>query len=89
MCQAVRQQGAVLHDLLPPTDMLHLIMMHPLRVQVSFYFIFLSRCAIHEINCGKTSFRRRCLLKVIKELKGTFFVNEENSVIIVQSRFIY
>ncbi|KZC09699.1 E3 ubiquitin-protein ligase UBR3, partial [Dufourea novaeangliae] len=35
MCQAVRQQGATLNDLLPPTDMLHLLMMHPLRVQVS------------------------------------------------------
>ncbi|XP_046744693.1 E3 ubiquitin-protein ligase Ubr3 isoform X1 [Diprion similis] len=39
MCQAVQQQGAVLHDLLPPTDMLHLIMMHPLRVQVASYEI--------------------------------------------------
>ncbi|XP_076160459.1 ubr3 ubiquitin ligase isoform X2 [Ptiloglossa arizonensis] len=37
MCQAVRQQGATLNDLLPPTDMLHLLMMHPLRVQVAFY----------------------------------------------------
>lgn len=40
MCQAVRQQGATLNDLLPPTDMLHLLMMHPLRVQVSNFFIF-------------------------------------------------
>ncbi|XP_017759565.1 PREDICTED: E3 ubiquitin-protein ligase UBR3 isoform X2 [Eufriesea mexicana] len=39
MCQAVRQQGASLNDLLPPTDMLHLLMMHPLRVQVAFYEI--------------------------------------------------
>ncbi|XP_076228505.1 ubr3 ubiquitin ligase isoform X4 [Nomia melanderi] len=39
MCQAVRQQGAKLNDLLPPTDMLHLLMMHPLRVQVAFYEI--------------------------------------------------
>ncbi|XP_043254590.1 E3 ubiquitin-protein ligase Ubr3 [Colletes gigas] len=37
--QAVRQQGATLNDLLPPTDMLHLLMMHPLRVQVAFYEI--------------------------------------------------
>lgn len=37
MCQAVRQQGATLNDLLPPTDMLHLLMMHPLRVQVSTF----------------------------------------------------
>ncbi|XP_043683976.1 E3 ubiquitin-protein ligase Ubr3 isoform X1 [Vespula pensylvanica] len=36
MCQAVRQQGVTLQDLLPPTDMLHLLMMHPLRVQVAF-----------------------------------------------------
>jgi len=42
MCQAIRQQGATLRELLPPTDMLHLLMMHPLRVQVStFYFFFL------------------------------------------------
>nr|XP_033321626.1 E3 ubiquitin-protein ligase Ubr3 isoform X1 [Megalopta genalis] len=40
MCQAVRQQGAVLNNLLPPTDMLHLLMMHPLRVQVAFYEIW-------------------------------------------------
>ncbi|XP_011496807.1 PREDICTED: E3 ubiquitin-protein ligase UBR3 [Ceratosolen solmsi marchali] len=39
LCQAVRQQGATLNDLLPPTDMLHLLMMHPLRVQVAFYEI--------------------------------------------------
>lgn len=42
MCQAVRQQGATLNDLLPPTDMLHLLMMHPLRVQVStFLYIYI------------------------------------------------
>lgn len=41
MCQAVRQQGATLNDLLPPTDMLHLLMMHPLRVQVSTFLYFL------------------------------------------------
>lgn len=41
MCQAVRQQSATLQDLLPPTDMLHLLMMHPLRVQVS-KFIFMT-----------------------------------------------
>ncbi|XP_014472841.1 PREDICTED: E3 ubiquitin-protein ligase UBR3 isoform X2 [Dinoponera quadriceps] len=39
MCQAIRQQGASLHDLLPPKDVLHLLMMHPLRVQVAFYEI--------------------------------------------------
>ncbi|CAL7947523.1 unnamed protein product [Xylocopa violacea] len=39
MCQAIRQQEATLNDLLPPTDMLHLLMMHPLRVQVAFYEI--------------------------------------------------
>lgn len=52
MCQAVRQQGAVLHDLLPPADMLHLIMMHPLRVQVSFsrqFFITFS----YNVTIGK------------------------------------
>ncbi|XP_015603280.1 E3 ubiquitin-protein ligase Ubr3 isoform X2 [Cephus cinctus] len=39
LCRAVRLQGATLHELLPPTDMLHLMMMHPLRVQVAFYEI--------------------------------------------------
>ncbi|XP_014216341.1 E3 ubiquitin-protein ligase Ubr3 [Copidosoma floridanum] len=39
LCQAVRKQGATLNKLLPPTDMLHLLMMHPLRVQVAFYEI--------------------------------------------------
>ncbi|XP_026827990.1 E3 ubiquitin-protein ligase Ubr3 isoform X2 [Ooceraea biroi] len=39
MCQAIRQQGAMLSELLPPSDMLQLLMMHPLRVQVAFYEI--------------------------------------------------
>ncbi|XP_066595206.1 E3 ubiquitin-protein ligase Ubr3 [Prorops nasuta] len=39
MCQAVRNQGVTLEDLLPPNDLLHLLMMHPLRVQVAFYEI--------------------------------------------------
>lgn len=38
-CQAVKQPGVTLDDLLPNTDMLHLLMMHPLRVQVAFYEI--------------------------------------------------
>ncbi|XP_053987373.1 E3 ubiquitin-protein ligase Ubr3 [Hylaeus volcanicus] len=37
MCQAIRQQGATLNELLPSTDMLHLLMMHPLRVQVACF----------------------------------------------------
>jgi hypothetical protein len=43
MCQAIRQQGATLRELLPSTDMLHLLMMHPLRVQVSVHYLFLLR----------------------------------------------
>ncbi|XP_053595393.1 E3 ubiquitin-protein ligase Ubr3 [Microplitis demolitor] len=39
MCEIVRQQGVTLEELLPPTDMLHLLMMHPLRVQVALYEI--------------------------------------------------
>ncbi|KAK0089869.1 hypothetical protein PV325_004892 [Microctonus aethiopoides] len=39
MCEAIRQQGVTLQELLPPTDMLHLLMMHPLRVQVALYEI--------------------------------------------------
>nr|XP_018904322.1 PREDICTED: E3 ubiquitin-protein ligase UBR3 isoform X2 [Bemisia tabaci] len=39
MCQAVNVQGVPLSEVLPPLDMLHLIMMHPLRVQVAFYEI--------------------------------------------------
>lgn len=35
MCRAAKQQGVTLHELLPSTEMLHLLMMHPLRVQVS------------------------------------------------------
>ncbi|GLG92566.1 Uncharacterized protein GBIM_00221 [Gryllus bimaculatus] len=34
MCQAVRQQGVPLREVLPPRDLLALIMMHPLRVQL-------------------------------------------------------
>lgn len=40
LCRAARQQGVTLHELLPSTEMLHLLMMHPLRVQVAFYEIF-------------------------------------------------
>uniref|UniRef100_A0A1B6CS83 E3 ubiquitin-protein ligase n=1 Tax=Clastoptera arizonana TaxID=38151 RepID=A0A1B6CS83_9HEMI len=40
MCQAINVQGVTsLQEVLPPPDMLHLIMMHPLRVQVAFYEI--------------------------------------------------
>lgn len=42
ICQAVKQQGTTLQQLLPSNDMLHLLMMHPLRVQV----------ALHEILNG-------------------------------------
>ena len=34
-CQAVRAQGILLKDVLPPSSLLQLIMMHPLRIQVS------------------------------------------------------
>ncbi|XP_069676263.1 E3 ubiquitin-protein ligase Ubr3 isoform X3 [Periplaneta americana] len=39
MCQAIKHQGLSLKDVLPPRDVLMLIMMHPLRVQVAFYEI--------------------------------------------------
>ncbi|XP_073970772.1 ubr3 ubiquitin ligase isoform X1 [Rhodnius prolixus] len=39
MCQAVNMQGRALSEVLPPTSMLQLIMVHPLRVQVAFYEI--------------------------------------------------
>uniref|UniRef100_A0A8D8RJ41 E3 ubiquitin-protein ligase n=1 Tax=Cacopsylla melanoneura TaxID=428564 RepID=A0A8D8RJ41_9HEMI len=39
MCQAVNSQGVSLQQVLPPLDMLHLIMLHPLRIQVAFYEI--------------------------------------------------
>ncbi|XP_049861948.1 E3 ubiquitin-protein ligase Ubr3 isoform X1 [Schistocerca gregaria] len=39
MCQAIRLQGLTLREVLPPPDLLSLIMMHPLRVQVAFYEI--------------------------------------------------
>ncbi|KAG8223713.1 hypothetical protein J437_LFUL004078 [Ladona fulva] len=35
MCQAIKHQGLALRDVLPGPEMLHLMMMHPLRVQVS------------------------------------------------------
>nr|CAD7403225.1 unnamed protein product [Timema poppensis] len=34
MCQAIKQQGLSLQEILPPRDVLTLIMMHPLRVQM-------------------------------------------------------
>ncbi|XP_063233328.1 E3 ubiquitin-protein ligase Ubr3 [Bacillus rossius redtenbacheri] len=39
MCQAIKLQGLSLRDVLPPRDLLALVMMHPLRVQVAFYEI--------------------------------------------------
>lgn len=39
MCQAIRRQGMALRDVLPPSDVLQLIMFHPLRVQAAFYEI--------------------------------------------------
>ncbi|KAF5282499.1 hypothetical protein FQR65_LT14269 [Abscondita terminalis] len=39
LCQAVAKQGLSLNEILPPADTLHLLMMHPLRVQVAFYEI--------------------------------------------------
>ncbi|XP_026278143.1 E3 ubiquitin-protein ligase Ubr3 [Frankliniella occidentalis] len=39
MCQAIRRQGLALRDVLPPSDVLQLIMFHPLRVQAAFYEI--------------------------------------------------
>ncbi|CAH1395459.1 unnamed protein product [Nezara viridula] len=39
MCQAVNHQERSLQDVLPPTKILQLIMVHPLRVQVAFYEI--------------------------------------------------
>ncbi|KAI4457311.1 ubiquitin ligase e3 alpha-related [Holotrichia oblita] len=36
LCQAVAKQGIMLNEVLPAPDVLHLLMMHPLRVQVSF-----------------------------------------------------
>ena len=48
MCQAVRAQGAQLSEVLPPQDLLHLIMVHPLRLQVRcssiVVFVFLLYC---------------------------------------------
>ncbi|KAF2879439.1 hypothetical protein ILUMI_26719 [Ignelater luminosus] len=35
LCQAVAKQGLTLNEILPHSDTLHLLMMHPLRVQVS------------------------------------------------------
>jgi hypothetical protein len=34
-CQAVKTMGIPLNDILPPSDLLTYLMMHPLRVQVS------------------------------------------------------
>lgn len=39
LCQAVAKQGITLNEVLPSTETLNLLMMHPLRVQVAFYEI--------------------------------------------------
>jgi len=41
-CQAVRAQGIPLKDILPSNSLLELIMMHPLRIQVSVFLFILS-----------------------------------------------
>nr|CAD7445183.1 unnamed protein product [Timema bartmani] len=38
MCQAIKHQGLSLQEILPPRDVLTLIMMHPLRVQCFHWF---------------------------------------------------
>lgn len=35
LCQAVAKQEITLNEILPESGVLHLLMMHPLRVQVS------------------------------------------------------
>lgn len=42
LCQAVAKQNISLNEVLPPSDTLHLLMMHPLRVQVSAFNLPLS-----------------------------------------------
>ena len=37
-CQAVRAMGMSLNDILPSPDLLTLLMMHPIRVQVSYFY---------------------------------------------------
>ncbi|XP_017785571.1 PREDICTED: E3 ubiquitin-protein ligase UBR3 isoform X2 [Nicrophorus vespilloides] len=39
LCQAVAKQSISLNEVLPSPETLHLLMMHPLRVQVAFYEI--------------------------------------------------
>ncbi|XP_022907951.1 E3 ubiquitin-protein ligase Ubr3 [Onthophagus taurus] len=39
LCQAVAKQGVSLNEVLPSSDVIHMLMMHPLRVQVAFYEI--------------------------------------------------
>ncbi|CAH0564545.1 unnamed protein product [Brassicogethes aeneus] len=39
LCQAVAVQGITLNEVLPSSEMLNLLMMHPLSVQVAFYEI--------------------------------------------------
>ncbi|XP_034238559.1 E3 ubiquitin-protein ligase Ubr3 isoform X4 [Thrips palmi] len=39
MSNAIRRQGLALRDVLPPSDVVQLIMFHPLRVQAAFYEI--------------------------------------------------
>lgn len=41
-CQAVKTMGMPLNDILPHQEQLKLLMMHPLRVQVCFLFLFLT-----------------------------------------------
>ena len=56
MCQAIKHQGLTLKDVLPPRDVLMLIMMHPLRVQVGtlFHMFITSLCKEHRTVCYKS-----------------------------------
>lgn len=55
ICQAVRHMGVPIADLLPETEMLMLLMMHPLRVQVSaVYFIFEHYKCTNNCYCGNS-----------------------------------
>ncbi len=54
-CQAVRAQGILLKDALPPASLLQLIMMHPLRIQVS-------RCTSNVFSFISWELKLTCVL---------------------------
>lgn len=74
ICQGVKTMGMSLSDILPSADLLPMLMMHPLRVQVSRALgTFLARCSttVTVWFLGKFGFLFKITVVIHYKLRGT------------------